>query len=582
MSRILNPLQNRPFKGLHRTHRLSMILAFVLISAFFKPFTVPPAFAEGADNPQYILRLHAFSISNTMARHTDTDWVYFTVRIGDTTFPTRYAKIGDLNNGDYTLDWDFGPSPVKPNDLVIITYQIVNSGHGSAQDAVDIANATQGAVATIASGIVPPAAPIIGIISGALAVVGGILHLVFANCDGIVLNDAVTGNGQNLNDWTHDTGSHAETRSYTGPETPTGCGSNAQYTVTWSIIRATPIVTCNAADGLWHATDVTISCIVSSSGGTALEPDSTISLSTHIPDGTETADAVTETRSICDAAGKCATAGSVNGIKIDKKPPTIAIETSNVPTPTWTVVTSDSGSGINPASIVISFDGINYQPYVVPIPIADHASLYARVLDQVGNIAVANPVHTVLDSFNQPDGALDIPWSGHLKTGDYQITNDQLHVRVGDRGTLYWQRTSFGVAQEATITLAHIDTTSHGEGSRQGLLLKVQGEVPDIQNGAIEVRYYALEQKTRIITYTPGQSSQRIVEIPAVFADGDQLGAQALADGRVQVYRNRQLIGEADAGSFFAGIGGHIGLRCIDNDDTILDDFGGGTLTTAQ
>ena len=34
-----------------------------------------------------------------MAKHTDTDWIYFTIRVGGQTFGPMHKKIGDLNNG---------------------------------------------------------------------------------------------------------------------------------------------------------------------------------------------------------------------------------------------------------------------------------------------------------------------------------------------------------------------------------------------------------------------------------------------------------------------------------------------------
>jgi hypothetical protein len=185
-----------------------------------------------------------------------------------------------------------------------------------------------------------------------------------------------------------------------------------------------------------------------------------------------------------------------------------------------------------------------------------------------------------LDDFNRPNGSLGSSWSGHTEGGNYQIHDQQLHVHVGDRGTLYWQSDTFGSMQEAFVTLARLDTRTKGEDARQGVLLKVQGAIPDTINGAIEVRYYAQARKVRVQSRLPGQNWQVLTEIPASFADGDQLGARALAGGHVQVFLNGMLIGEADAGAFFANIGGRIGLRCIDARDTLLDDFGGGDVSS--
>jgi len=184
-----------------------------------------------------------------------------------------------------------------------------------------------------------------------------------------------------------------------------------------------------------------------------------------------------------------------------------------------------------------------------------------------------------LDDFNRPNGALGPSWSGRTDPKSYKIIDQQVHVHVGDRGVLYWQPEAFGPAQEAFVTLANIDTDNHPEPGRQGLLLKVQGDIPNILNGAIEVRYDANVRGVRVRSFEPGRGSRDIVAVlPVSFADGDQLGARALPDGKLQIYRNGILIGQADAGSFFANVGGRIGLRCIDVDNTVLDDFGGGDI----
>ncbi len=90
--------------------------------------------------------------------------------------------------------------------------------------------------------------------------------------------------------------------------------------------KTLPSVNCGAPDGLWHASDVNIPCTASDVGsGLANPPDANFSLSTSVPAGTETSNAATGTRAVCDVAGNCATAGPVTGNKVDKKPPTISV-----------------------------------------------------------------------------------------------------------------------------------------------------------------------------------------------------------------------------------------------------------------
>lgn len=100
-----------------------------------------------------------------------------------------------------------------------------------------------------------------------------------------------------------------------------GCGSSGTDTTP-------PTVSCGSPDTAWHATDVAIPCTASDSGsGLANPADASFTLSTTVPMGTETADATTASRSVCDVAGNCTTAGPISGIKVDKKAPSISITT---------------------------------------------------------------------------------------------------------------------------------------------------------------------------------------------------------------------------------------------------------------
>ncbi len=128
--------------------------------------------------------------------------------------------------------------------------------------------------------------------------------------------------------------------------------AEASFTVT---VRDTtsPVVSCGSADGLWHGSDVAIGCSASDSGTGLADPaDATFTLSTAVAVGTETVDAATGSRGVCDLSRNCATAGPLAGNKVDRKAPAIAI---SIPV-TGTVVLhqaiaaayscSDTGSGV--------------------------------------------------------------------------------------------------------------------------------------------------------------------------------------------------------------------------------------------
>jgi galactose oxidase-like protein len=86
-----------------------------------------------------------------------------------------------------------------------------------------------------------------------------------------------------------------------------------------------PHVSCGAADGAWHKSDVAIACTASDSGsGLTNAANASFTLSTHVPVGTEAADAATDSRQVCDNAGNCSTAGPIFGNKVDRLAPTVS------------------------------------------------------------------------------------------------------------------------------------------------------------------------------------------------------------------------------------------------------------------
>jgi len=91
---------------------------------------------------------------------------------------------------------------------------------------------------------------------------------------------------------------------------------------------AAPSISCTAPDGAWHGNNVALACTASDGGtGLANPADASFVLTTSIDDGSESANASTNSRLICDVAGNCATAGPIAGNKIDRKAPAITLIT---------------------------------------------------------------------------------------------------------------------------------------------------------------------------------------------------------------------------------------------------------------
>jgi hypothetical protein len=153
-----------------------------------------------------------------------------------------------------------------------------------------------------------------------------------------------------------------------------------------------PRVSCGSADSVWHALDVSITCTAADIGSGLASPfDANFALSTSVPAGTETANAATGTRLVCDLAGNCTTAGPVPANMIDKKAPTI-----NVTTPirgaTYSAnqavsaayTCTDLGSGVATCSgTVPNGSTIDTAPNGVSTP----KTFTVNAADKVGNVA---------------------------------------------------------------------------------------------------------------------------------------------------------------------------------------------------
>ncbi|MDQ6692647.1 MAG: hypothetical protein M3Z13_07765, partial [Candidatus Dormibacteraeota bacterium] len=117
--------------------------------------------------------------------------------------------------------------------------------------------------------------------------------------------------------------------------------------------RSAPAITCAAPAPGWHLDNITVACTATGSlSGLADLTQAAFNLRTNVAAGTETANAATDSVSVCNRVGNCATAGPLTGIKIDRAAPSISITT---PAGTYTAgqlvladyTCSDSGSGVS-------------------------------------------------------------------------------------------------------------------------------------------------------------------------------------------------------------------------------------------
>lgn len=92
------------------------------------------------------------------------------------------------------------------------------------------------------------------------------------------------------------------------------------------IDSSAPTVDCAAPDGGWHADNVQLACSATDGlSGLASDNDASFSLATSVAPGEKTADAATNSKTVCDKAGNCADAGPIRGNRIDRSGPAVTL-----------------------------------------------------------------------------------------------------------------------------------------------------------------------------------------------------------------------------------------------------------------
>jgi len=195
----------------------------------------------------YTFTLDSFKITDTRALHNDTDFVEIAVIVGSSppiTVPTK--AMGDVNNGTHQVNLTIPNVFVPAGQTVAFSYSIVNTGYN--------ANSVEQALKTAVSAAMPKALQAAAAAGGTAigctecgAIVGQpastwftgkVENILFPDCDGTVAAGdhafpesslaTATGNGNAV----------VATDDNKGTDSPTGCGSNSRYYVTWSVARS--------------------------------------------------------------------------------------------------------------------------------------------------------------------------------------------------------------------------------------------------------------------------------------------------------------------------------------------------------
>jgi len=214
--------------------------------------------------PLYTFNLEQFHIDNTRSRHEDTDNVTFGLEVGTQQFPIQSFFAGDVNNGDHSVNLVVDSVFISDGSTpVAFTYEIYNGDASKLSvdlktldkrlldQTLDNINKTSGADTGFpnfssgqAGADVPNPDNNFGDTSDwstvfFLSIFFDIGSFLFPDCDGFVAVDAI---GMTKNRWDEVIDSAGgttfrKTLRYPGSDSPAGCGSNSDYTVTWSVTR---------------------------------------------------------------------------------------------------------------------------------------------------------------------------------------------------------------------------------------------------------------------------------------------------------------------------------------------------------
>ncbi len=204
----------------------------------------------------------------------------------------------------------------------------------------------------------------------------------------------------------------------------------AQKTLPVNLDTTAPSVSCGSADGLWHATDVSIDCTASDGGsGLVNANDASFSLTTSVAVDTQTDNASTDSRTVTDVADNSTTAGPISGNKVDKKAP-VTTEVSIAPDPNgagWNIsdvtvtLTADDGDGSGVAETKYMVNGGAEQTYdsatgIVLNTDGQYAISFWSV-DTVGNAEMAHTLSRIINlDKTAPSIAISVPTDGAVYT----------------------------------------------------------------------------------------------------------------------------------------------------------------------
>lgn len=185
------------------------------------------------------------NIHSIRSAHRDTNVIGFLARVPGLPDASGHEGLGDFGVGDYDINKTIQFVADDPTAPLNVSWLLVNHGDGDTQDLDNKLHSTLQTVADKGAGAIGSAigAPIGGVAGGVIGAAAGALlgyladlglGAVFADCDGVVASDTVFVSAATWNDQVAN-GPMVVNKAYPGYDSPSGCGDNSNYEVTWTL-----------------------------------------------------------------------------------------------------------------------------------------------------------------------------------------------------------------------------------------------------------------------------------------------------------------------------------------------------------
>ena len=190
--------------------------------------------------PSFSFYIVSTDIKNTRSKHKDTDYLFLNVKVGLLASQTAFKCLGDLDSGNLLINLALLGIDLEPGIPFVFNYLIVNAGSASEGD---VSGALQNASILWSNGQGGPAsANLTGALEDGQTWFNDELKSILNpnSCDGMVAAEQNHLTYESLTSMLSNN-IFRHTTNHPGVRSPSGCGPNSQYTVTWEIDQDEPI-----------------------------------------------------------------------------------------------------------------------------------------------------------------------------------------------------------------------------------------------------------------------------------------------------------------------------------------------------